>query len=166
MAALVFPPSPPIGTRIPSNPGQSGISQYEFTGTKWNVVTPSVSLGVQNQGAYNTYTWPNADAPTPGLQLTSDAAGNLSWEATAAPSFQLLQLDGPFDGTRVAFTLETNPGGVPFIPTPPTNIVVFLGGVPQSPSAAYIINPGTSTITFTEAPLAGTTFYAISNVVV
>ena len=70
-----------------------------------------------------------------------------------------------FDGVRVAFTLETNPGGVPFIPDPPTNIVVFLGGVPQVPAAAYSINPGTSTITFTEAPLAGTTFYAISNIV-
>ena len=166
MAALVFPPSPPIGTLWPSDPGQTGVTQYIYAGNnRWDVVTPLVSLGVQNQGAYNTYQWPATDAATPGLQLTSDAAGNLSWAATAAPSFQLLQLDGPFDGTRVAFTLETNPGGVPFIPDPYTNIIVFLGGVPQVPVAAYVINPSTPTITFTEAPLAGTTFYAISNIV-
>ena len=166
MAAIVFPVGPSIGDLYPADPGTSGVTQYQWDGAKWNVVTPLVSLGTANQGAYNTYQWPAADAATPGLQLTSDAAGNLSWEATAAPSFQLLQLDGPFDGTRVAFTLETNPGGVPFIPDPYTNIVVFLGGVPQVPTAAYVINPGTPTITFTEAPLAGTTFYAISSVVV
>jgi hypothetical protein len=43
-------------------------------------------------------------------------------------------------------------------------LIVFLGGVPQIPSAAYIVTPGTSTIQFLEAPLAGTTFYAISSV--
>jgi hypothetical protein len=164
MAAIVFPPSPPVGTLWPDNPGTSGVSQYMYDGSKWNVVTPSVSLGVANQGAYNTYQWPSADGAA-GTQLTTDGVGNLIWDVPATPSFQLLQLDAPFDGIRTAFTLETNPGGTPFIPDPYTNLVVFLGGVPQVPTAAYVVNPGTPTITFTEIPLAGTTFYAISNVV-
>jgi hypothetical protein len=50
----------------------------------------------------------------------------------------------------------------PFTPVPSANIVVFLGGVPQQPNAAYTV--AGSTITFTEAPLAGTLFYAISNI--
>jgi hypothetical protein len=166
MAALVFPPSPPIGTLWPDNPGLSGVSQYQYDGAKWNVVTPSVSLGAANQGAYNTYQWPATDG-TADQQLTTDGAGNLSWDIPAAPSLQLLQLDRPFDGdpvTGIAFTLETNPGGTPFAPLPTTNLVVFLGGVPQIPSAAYTVSG--STITFTEAPLPGTTFYAFSNVII
>jgi hypothetical protein len=164
--ALAFPPLPTPGERYPTDPGLSGITQYEWNNTRgvWQAVLSTVSLGATNQDAYNSYQWPNVDGVA-GTQLTTDGAGNLAWDVTAAPSFQLLQLDGPFDGTRIAFTLETNPGGVPFIPDPFTNLVVFLGGVPQVPSAAYVVSPGTPTITFTEAPLAGTTFYAISNIV-
>ena len=162
--AIVFPVGPAIGDLYPADPGTSGVSQYQWDGAKWNAVLSTVSLGTQNQGAFNTYQWPAADG-TVGTQLTTDGAGNLAWDVPASPSFQLLQLDRPFTGTPgdVAFTLETNPGGVPFTPNPSTNLVVFLGGVPQVPGAAYGI--GGSTITFTEAPLPGTTFYAISNVV-
>ena len=164
--AIVFPVGPAIGDLYPADPGTSGVTQYQWDGAKWNVVPSLVSLGIQNQGAYNQYQWPAADG-TLGTQLTTDGTGNLAWDVPAAPSFQLLQLDRPFTGVAgdVAFTLETNPGGVPFTPNPFTNLVVFLGGVPQVPSAAYSVNAGTSTITFTEAPLPGTTFYAISNIV-
>ena len=162
--AIVFPTTPAIGTIYPADPGVSGSTQYEWDGTKWNAVLSTVSLGVANQGAFNQYSWPLADG-TVGTQLTTDGSGNLAWDVPASPSFQLLQLDRPFTGTPgdVAFTLETNPGGVPFTPNPSTNLVVFLGGVPQSPGAAYSV--AGNTITFTEAPLVGTTFYAISNVV-
>ena len=162
--AIVFPVGPAIGDLYPADPGTSGVSQYIWTGDRWNVVLSTVSLGASNQGAYNQYQWPSVDG-TIGTQLTTDGAGNLAWDVPAAPSFQLLQLDRAFTGVvgDVAFTLETNPGGVPFIPNPPTNLVVFLGGVPQVPSAAYSVSG--NTITFTEAPLAGTTFYAISNIV-
>ena len=164
--AILFPSPATAGDIYPPDPGTSGVTQYQFDGTKWNAVLSTVSLGTANQGAFNNYTWPATDGSVD-QQLTTDGAGNLSWEVPAAPSFQLLQLDRPFTGVLgdVAFTLETNPGGVPFTPNPPTNLVVFLGGVPQSPGAAYNVNAGTSTITFTEAPLPGTTFYAISNVV-
>jgi hypothetical protein len=41
--------------------------------------------------------------------------------------------------------------------------VVFLGGVPQIPVNSYTV--AGDTITFTEAPLVGSTFYAISSVI-
>jgi hypothetical protein len=126
-----------------------------------------VSLGTQNQGAYNSYTWPATDG-APDQQLTTDGAGNLTWEVPAAPGMQILTLDRPFNGnptTGVSFTLLDAQFLTPVIPVPSTNILVFLGGVPQIPGIAYSVTPGTSTIIFTEPPLLGTTFYAVTNVV-
>ena len=160
--AIVFPVGPAIGDLYPADPGTSGVSQYTWDGTKWNAVTSMVSLGVANQGAYNQYQWPLADGTT-NHQLTTDGAGNLSWEVAAAPSLQILTVDRAFNGTDLAYTLWQYGTTTPFAPVPSDNIVVFLGGVPQVPGAAYSV--AGSTITFTEAPLAGTTFYAISNVI-
>lgn len=163
--ALIFPTLPAIGTRYPANPGTSGVTQYEYDGTKWNAVLSTVSLGAANQTAYNSYQWPLLDG-TAGQQLTTDGTGNLTWDVPALPSLQILILDRPFDGnsvTGVAFTLYKAGTTTPFTPNPSDNIVVFLGGVPQTPSAAYTVSG--STITFTEPPLTGTTFYAISSVI-
>ena len=163
--AIVFPVGPAIGDLYPPDPGTSGVTQYQWDGTKWNAVTSMVALGTANQGAYNQYQWPAADG-TLGTQLTTDGAGNLAWDVPAAPSMQILGLLEPFDGVQTAFTLVEAGTAVLFVPNPSTNIVVFLGGVPQLPNASYSVTPTTSTIIFTEAPLAGTTFYAISNTVV
>ena len=160
--AIVFPVGPAIGDLYPADPGTSGVSQYIWDGTKWNAVTSMVSLGVANQGAYNQYQWPLADGTT-NHQLTTDGAGNLSWDVPAAPSLQVLSLLEPFDGANIAFTLVEFGTTTPFTPNPSTNLVIFLGGVPQTPVSAYTV--AGNTITFTEAPLAGTTFYAISNVI-
>ena len=160
--AIVFPVGPAIGDLYPADPGTSGVSQYTWDGTKWNAVTSMVSLGVANQGAYNQYQWPLADG-TANHQLTTDGSGNLSWEVAAAPSLQILTVDRAFNGTDLAYTLWQYGTTTPFAPVPSDNIVVFLGGVPQVPGAAYSV--AGSTITFTEAPLTGTTFYAISNVI-
>ena len=160
--ALVFPVGPTIGDLYPPDPGTSGVSQYVWDGAKWNAVTPMVSLGVANQGAYNQYQWPAADGAS-GLQLTTDGAGNLSWGVPAAPSLQVLSLLEPFDGVNISFTFITNPGAVPFTPTPSSNVIVFLGGVPQIPGVSFSV--ASNTITFTEAPLIGSTFYAISSVI-
>jgi hypothetical protein len=116
-----------------------------------------------NQTAFNSYQWPTADG-TAGLQLTTDGTGNLSWDVSAAPSLEVLSLLENFNGTLKSFTLVKTGTSTPFSPTPPTNIVVFLGGVPQIPTASYSIFA--NTITFNEAPLAGSTFYAISRTVV
>ena len=164
--AIIFPTLPAVGTVFPADPGTSGTVQYQWDGAKWNAVYSSVSLGVQNQGAFNNYQWPATDG-TAGYQLTTDGAGNLAWDIAASPSLQLLQLDRPFDGnpaTGVSFTLYEFGSTTLFAPNPSDNIIVFLGGVPQVPTAAYSI--AGSTITFTEPPLAGTTFYAISSIAV
>jgi hypothetical protein len=162
--ALVFPTSPSIGDLYPPDPGVSGVSQYQYDGAKWNAVLPAVSLGIANQGAYNEYQWPAADG-IPGRQLTTDGSGNLSWDVTAAPTLAVLSLLEPIDGNTFAFTLVLAGTSPPvfFSPVPSSNIVVFLGGVPQIPGAAYTVSG--NTITFNEKPLTGSTFYAISSTV-
>ena len=160
--ALLFPVGPSIGDLYPPDPGTPGVTQYVWKGDRWDSVPTTVSLGAANQGAYNTYQWPSADGVI-GTQLTTDGAGNLIWDVPAAPSMQVLGLLEPFDGTNVAFTLVESGSTTPFSPVPSTNIVIFLGGVPQIPSAAYSV--AGNTVTFTQAPLAGTTFYAISNTI-
>jgi hypothetical protein len=162
--ALVFPVGPSVGDLYPPNPGLPGVSQWQWDGAKWNTVLSTISLGATNQGAFNQYEWP-ATAGAPNEQLTTNGSGTLSWEVAAAPSIQILQIlpaELPFDGSRQAFTLVDSVTLTPFTPVPSINIVVFLGGVPQTPFSAYSVSG--DTITFTGAPLAGTLFYAISNV--
>lgn len=164
MAALVFPTTPAIGDVYPTDPGTSGIAQYKWDGVKWNTVLAAVSLGTANQGAFNAYQWPATDG-LPDQQLTTDGAGNLTWDLPAAPNLQVLGLLESFDGSKLAFTLVEYGTTNLFTPVPDTNLVVFLGGVPQSPAAAYAMTPGTSTINFIEPPQAGTVFYAISSTI-
>ena len=161
MAALVFPASPTLNQRFPANPGTAGISQWQWDGAKWNAVLSTISLGATNQDAYNTYQWPNTDGAA-NKQLTTNGSGTLSWADPASPSLQVLSLLEVPDGVLQSFTLVEAGTLIPFAPNPSTNIVVFLGGVPQIPQASYAVS--TNTITFTEAPLIGTTFYAISSV--
>ena len=162
MAALIFPPAPLIGDVYPANPGTSGVTQYKWDGAKWNAVFSTVSLGTANQDAFNNYQWPLADG-SGGYQLTTDGSGALRWDIPSSPSIQILSLLEPFDGSNVSFTLVEAGTSITFSPSPSTNLVVFLGGVPQIPTAAYSVVG--NTVTFTEPPALGTTFYAISNVV-
>lgn len=159
--ALQFPPNPTLNQKFPPNPGTSGVTQYQYDGSKWNVVTPSVSLGTSNQTAYNTYQWPNADGAA-GEQLTTDGFGNLSWEVPATTELVLLDnISGQFNNLETSFFLTLN--GDPFTPTPPTNILVFLGGVPQIPGINNAYQIVGDVIIFDSAPALGTTFYAISS---
>ena len=159
--AIVFPAAPAIGTRFPADPGTAGVTQYVWTGTRWDAVVSTVSLGATNQDAYNSYLWPNTDG-TSGYQLSTDGTGNLSWTVSAIPSLTLIDDIAPqFDGVLTIFGLTV--GGLAFAPTPSGNILVFLGGVPQTPGSAYPITG--ATIQFLGAPLAGTVFYAISSTI-
>ena len=164
MAALVFPASPTLNQRFPANPGTAGISQWQWDGAKWNAVISTVSLGPTNQDAYNSYLWPNADGSV-GTQLTTDGAGNLNWGVTGTGNLVALGIDSgtPFDGVTLSFPLVLLGTTTAFTPNPSTNIVVFLGGVPQTPNSAYTVSG--SNVIFTVAPLAGTTFYAVSSIV-
>ena len=160
--ALVFPVGPAIGDLYPPDPGTAGVTQYRWDGGKWVSVLSTVSLGATNQGAFNQYQWPLTDGPA-GYQLQSDGAGNLSWSIPAVASMEVLGLLEPFDGVLQSFTLVLAGTTTPFTPVPSTNIIVFLGGVPQIPTNSY--STVGNTIVFTQAPLTGTTFYAISNTV-
>ena len=160
--ALVFPSGPAVGQKFPVDPGLSGVSQWVYDGAKWNAVINTVSLGATNQAAFNAYKWPLTDGANK-KQLTTDGAGNLAWGDASVPSLQILSLLEPFDGVNKFFTLiESTSPFPPFTPFPSNNIIVFLGGVPQIPVAAYTVSG--NTIGFLDAPLAGTTFYAISSI--
>jgi hypothetical protein len=161
--ALFFPVGPSIGDLYPPDPGVSGVSQYIWRGNRWDAVTPNVSLGTANQGVYNDYQWPTLDGAI-GEQLTTDGLGGLSWEPSAVPSLITLSVLQTFDGVLTSFTLIDSGTSTPFAPSPSANIIVFLGGVPQIPTAAYTVSG--NTITFTSAPLAGSTIYAISSTVI
>jgi len=165
MAALIFPASPTLNQRYPVDPGTAGISQWQWDGAKWNTVLNTVSLGATNQDAFNSYLWPNADG-TAGYQLTTDGAGNLTWGITGTGSLVALGINAasPFDGTTVSFPLVLLNTTTSYTPVPSTNVVVFLGGVPQTPNSAYTVSG--SNIVFTSAPLTGTSFYAVSSEVV
>jgi hypothetical protein len=161
--ALIFPPGPTTGQLFPPNPGTSGVSQWKYDGAKWVTVPTTVSLGSPKQGAYNDYQGPAADGLA-GRQLTTDGAGNLTWSGEADVSIQALGITPLCDGLSSTFTLVLYGSGTFFTPVPSTNIVVFLGGVPQVPTVNY--NVVGNQITFTDIPPNGTTFYAISNIVV
>ena len=161
MAALVFPPSPVSGQRFPVNPGVSGETQWQYDGVKWVVVPSLVSLGPTNQTAYNQYKWPLADG-TFGGQLTTDGGGNLSWSTASVSSISPIGITPIFDGVSSTYTLTELGTMVFFSPAPSTNLVVFLGGVPQVPTVAYSV--AGNQITFTDVPPLGATFYGISNV--
>ena len=159
MAAIVFPYLPAVGDIYPPDPGDGNVTQYRWDGEKWVTVPVFISLGSENQVAYNQYQWPQTIGVA-GDQLTNDGNGNLSWQPSAVPSLANLTLQQPFDGIRITFTLVDIATGLPFAPFPNNNIVVFLGAVPQTPTEAYFVNG--DQITFTEVPLAGTNFYAFS----
>jgi hypothetical protein len=163
--ALVFPASPTPGQRVPADPGTSGVSQYEWNNTKgvWDTVATTISLGATNQGAFNDYTWPLADGAA-GRQLETDGAGNLSWSGAADVSIQAVGITPLIDGVSFTYTLVEYGTGTFFTPVPSTNLVVFLGGVPQVQTVNYSVTG--NQITFTDLPPNGTTFYAISNIIV
>jgi len=129
MAALTFPAAPLVGDVYPADPGTSGVTQYQWDGTKWNAVLSTVSLGTANQGAYNQYDWPATDGST-GHQLTTDGSGTLSWSVPSSPSMQVLGLLEPFDGANVSFTIVQAGTSIAFSPAPFNQPGGFLGWCP------------------------------------
>jgi hypothetical protein len=121
-----------------------------------NVPIRDVYVRTNNPAVYNEYVWPNADGGN-GSALTTDGAGNLAWAPFS--KYQYIQFDDisvGFDGVTTTFNLEV--AATATAPDPLTNIMVFVGGVVQIPTTNYTISG--STITFTGAPLSGTSFYA------
>jgi hypothetical protein len=109
-------------------------------------------------------------SPSNGEKYPSSPAANQKqyyWDAATTTwlfvddrIMQPLSLLEPFNGTLTTFTIVKSGTSTPFIPTPSTNILIFLGGVVQIPGVAFNIIG--DQLTFTAAPLAGTDFYATS----
>jgi hypothetical protein len=157
--ALNFPNSP-SNLQLYPNPATPNDGQW-----RWNSVTNTWDenpLYVRNQpGAFNNFVWP-LTAGSSGQQLTTDGSGTLSWaQPGAGTTFLNLSVLESFNSVRTTFTIVKTGTTTPYSPTPYTNIVVFMGGVPQIPGDSYTVSG--STITFTEPPPANITFYAISN---
>ena len=156
--ALVFPASPSVGQRYPVNPGTSGVSQWVWDGSSWNIVPSLVSLGAANQSASNSYVWPSADG-TSGQTIATNGSGTLAWQSATAPTFQALSVTPAFDGATLTFGIVEYGGSTTYTPSPSSNILVFLDGVIQ-PVTNYLVSG--STINFSTAPATGVVFYAVS----
>jgi hypothetical protein len=159
--AILFPPGPSLGQLYPPGPGTPGVSQWQWDGAKWNTVPVFVRLN--NQEAYNEYTWPNTISNRPGDQLTDLLAnGVLSWDIPGGPFFYLDDISSQFDGTATDFVLKRN--GTNFQVDPPSNLIVVLGGIVQTYQSSYIITGfNDDIISFVAPPAPGATFTAISN---
>jgi hypothetical protein len=94
------------------------------------------------------------------LQADSTAATGISWiTPPAAPVITIIDdIASLFDGTLTSFSLRIL--GTLYAPSPSTNLMVFLGGVPQIPGPGLAYTVSGSTITFASAPIAGMSFYA------
>lgn len=75
------------------------------------------------------------------------------------PSFIFLDnISGGFNGSNKIFTLTR--GGVPFVPNPVSNLLLFVGGVPQLIGPSFTL--AGSVITFDEAPQTGASFIGLT----
>ena len=95
-----------------------------------------------------------------GTVLTADTTQPTGLKWVFPGIYNLDDISGLFDGATLTFNLAIL--GVPYAPNPLSNISVFLGGIAQTPGALYAYTITGSSITFTSAPLAGTTFYAFT----
>jgi hypothetical protein len=111
---------------------------------------------------------PGTFTPTGGVSTTCAtgdwflSTGTLWQILTVGPAIPVIQtyddISGLFDGVTVSFSLKV--GAVPLAPAPSTNVMVFLGGVAQTPGAGQAYTVTGSIITFASAPAIGTSFYA------
>jgi len=78
----------------------------------------------------------------------------------APPTIKQLGVTPVFDGVSNTYTLVEFGTTTIYTPGPSENISVYLGGVPQAPTISYSITG--NQITFTDTPLVGSTFHAIT----
>ena len=98
---------------------------------------------------------------TNGQVLTADSASTTGMAWADTYPFKYVQFDDRspfFNGLSTAFQLKVN--GVATAPSPSTNIMVFLGGIAQTPGFANAYVVSGVTINFTAPPPAGASFYA------
>lgn len=94
-----------------------------------------------------------------GTSISISPSGVISTVTPSVYSFVYLDdISSQFNGTLKSFALKRS--GTLFTPSPISNLMVVLGGVPQPPSGSYSVSG--STITFSEAPATGATFIGIT----
>ena len=99
-----------------------------------------------------------------GAVLVADSVTptGLKWQVQAAPGapyFETLDnISAGFNGVTTSFGLAI--ASVAYTPSPASNIMVFLGGIAQTPGAGNAYTIAGSNISFVTAPPTGTTFYA------
>jgi len=93
------------------------------------------------------------------LVADSTTATGLKW-GSPAPSYiaNLDDISGSFDGVTTSFPLTI--ASVAYAPTPTSNIMVFIGGVAQTPGATQAYTITGTNISFVSAPPTGASFYA------
>ncbi len=106
-----------------------------------------------------TATYTDLPVGTNGQYLRADSAYPTGLVWSNPPAFYNLDdISGSFDGVVKTFPLTI--GGVAYVPSPVSNIMVFLGGMAQTPGITEAYTVAGSSITFLTAPSAGTSFYA------
>lgn len=133
----LLPPTPVYIGGVKAGPGV-GVT----TGGSLTLLAPSsVSIGGVKQGK--------------GLSIATD--GTIS----IAPGGTFTVLDSIqnfFDGNQTQFTMTVN--SIPFAPASTNALLIFIGGIPQTPNVAFTTD--LATILFTSAPPTGATFYGIA----
>jgi hypothetical protein len=83
-----------------------------------------------------------------------------AWVSTSAPPYiaNLDDISGLFDGVTTGFPLTI--ASVAYAPTPTSNIMVFIGGIAQTPGATQAYTITGTNISFVSAPPTGASFYA------
>jgi hypothetical protein len=125
-----------------------GVFVAEFSGL---TLTPSGGLAVAPASV------DELGGVIPGQNIIISPEGVIS--ATVPDVRPPAQLDAlPFDGITQTFTLRVS--GVPITPSNAVSILVVVGGVIQTADTAYTVTG--SSINFSEAPSAGTSFYGVA----
>jgi len=110
---------------------------------------------------------------SPTVGLTYEAPNGLSYNydgvkwtssgtyssSTTAQQYKIDDISSDFNGSTTTFNLHHN--SIDISVTSALDLTISIGGVLQEPETAYTVNPTASTITFSEAPETGTTFFGI-----
>ncbi|MFZ9315655.1 MAG: hypothetical protein ACO24P_00270 [Candidatus Nanopelagicaceae bacterium] len=98
-----------------------------------------------------------SEAPPAGSDFFGVSSALFSGTVGESPVKVLDDISGSFNGTQTNFTLQEL--GQNYLPSFNDSLLIFLGGVVQIKDASYSMDG--SVITFSEAPVAGTTFLAL-----
>jgi hypothetical protein len=160
--------APPLGVPVACSPGDWFVSdgvQWVFFDYKIGSVS-LVNTGAGLAGGPITTTGTISVIPA-----TTSAIGGVIADGTtisvttggvisaAARGFVYLDdISSQFNGTTTGFTLRRS--GTPYSPTPASNILVTVGGVPQPYGTAFTVSG--FTILFPQAPPTGASFLAVT----